>query len=127
MIGNYEKATCEYVDLIRDENLLYLAVKYLLENEHEIVRLTVPRIQLPVNLAVCPDLETTYVHDDWHGKYGTESRIRCGYGDALPIRKHNNVDYTVEIVEKKTHKLTVAEIEKRLGYKIEIVSEESNK
>ena len=34
------------------------------------------------------------------------------------------VAYSVKELEKKVHKMTVADIEKKLGYKIEIVSEE---
>lgn len=127
MIGNYDKVTCEDIELIREGNGAYLSLRYLLENEREIVRLTIPRVQLPINTAACPELDVTTVHDDWHRRYGTKSYIRCGFGTVLPVMNHDNVDYTVEIVKEKTHKLTVAEIEKRLGYKIEIVSEEGAK
>lgn len=127
MIDLYEKVKCENVELINDNGQLYLSVRYLLENESEIVRLNIPRIQLPINLSACPQIEYSHAYNDWINYRGQKPYIRCGYRDQLAIEKHNDITYTLETVENKTHKLTVAEIEKKLGYKIEIVSEESKK
>jgi hypothetical protein len=117
--------TYEDLSLVNDNGRLYLSVKFLVENSHRVERYTIPRIVIPFDTTVIPNIQSRY--DDYYPRTKDDLKISTGYYPALDIEKLNGVAYTVETVNEKPQKLTVAEIEKKLGYKIEIVSEESNK
>lgn len=103
-----------------DNTGVYLSATYEVENDRHVRSVTVPKVRLPINqhkvrIDVDPFYETVHAE--------------LGYGETVAFRGHiDGVDcdayYFERDIVNKPRKMTVAEIEEKLGYKIEIVSEE---
>lgn len=121
--------TLESLKLYKDtkSGRFYLKAVYIIENDHDIRRITIPRIAIPVNPGYF-DL----THNNGNEYCGEEAFLNGFNGTKLQLEKgkisgiSKDAFYAVETVKEKTTKLTVSEIEKRLGYKIEIVSEKES-
>ena len=109
---NYDKVELDKVEVIHSEDGKYfLHVAYILENDNGIYKLDFPRVDLPIR-------ERHFITGESWG-FPT---IDLGIGDRRLYRSpETKKEYTIETLEEKVHKLTLAEIEERLGYKIEIV------
>lgn len=87
--------------------------------EHEdmagVYETVIPRIGLPVRLR---ELKM----NDCHMPYPS-MEIDLGFGLLDIWSAFDSPPYTTTKIKDKTQKMTVAEIEEKLGYKIEIVSE----
>ena len=108
------------VKLIKEDGNYYLDVTYHYENEKGIYKVNIPRVLLPFPKYCIPFIN--------RGIIESESELVLNRDLRLPIREFNdgnNFYFLKEVpIRLKTRKITVAEIEKELGYKIEIVSEE---
>lgn len=108
---------------------LYLSVTYDYKNSTGTHRVTIPKIYIPLENGFNIDSSEIYYGIDGYSqtivlreRYLLVCRSECT--DSRGV-KHENVCMIDEIIESaKPKKMTVADIEKRLGYKIEIVSEE---
>ena len=108
---------------------IYLSVTYDYKNSTGTHRVTIPKIYIPLENGFNIDSSELYYSIDGYSpaivlrdRYLLASRSECT--DSRGI-KHENVCMIDEIIESaKPKKMTVADIEKKLGYKIEIVSEE---
>lgn len=87
--------------------------------EHEdvagVYETTIPRIELPVRLREIKQDTSWQVH--------TAMQIDLGFGLLDIIREFGEPLYKTTKIKDKTQKMTLAEIEKKLGHKIELVSE----
>ena len=112
LIHNFIVKTCELekVDFIKDEMRYFLNMSYIINTEHNVSRMTF-NLELPIN--------TARVDIPWIDKNSKPLQMDVGFG-PLNVR-----DYTVEILEEKKVDMTLAKIEKRLGYKINLVSEKN--
>lgn len=107
----FPRATIKDVKLVQEKETYYLDLTYECEDEKTVYVMNIPRVKLPC-------LNNPYIDDI------TNPTIEFISGTRLQIRKGPNGALLSEVViEEKTHKMTVAEIEKKLGYKIEIVSD----
>ena len=96
------------------------------ENEHQKVEITIPRIDLLVNTSRIPRIDKPCVSMMSNSTYTT----RLGdytidiFGSTLPLRRdeRGNVYYE-KVVKEYPQKMTLAEVEKKLGHKIELVSD----
>lgn len=105
--------TIKDVKLVQEGDAYYLNLTYECEDEKAVYVLNIPRVELPC-------LNDPYIND-----FGDNGAV-IGFigGVRLLIRQDmNGALLSKVVIEEKTHKMTVAEIEKKLGYKIEIVSE----
>ena len=108
---------------------VYLSVTYDYKNSTGTHRVTIPKIYIPLENGFNIDSSEIYYGIDGYSpaiilrdRYLLASRSDCT--DSRGV-KHENVCVIDEIIEPaKPKKMTVADIEKQLGYKIEIVSEE---
>ena len=110
---------------------VYLSVTYDYKNSTGTHRVTIPKIYIPLENGF--NLNSSEIYhsiDDYsptivlRDRYLLASRSDCT--DSRGV-KYENVCAIDEIIEPaKPKKMTVADIEKQLGYKIEIVSEEHN-
>ena len=134
-------ATIEEVKLVEEDGKYYLSMTYVLENDKYVKRYVVPRIDLGINTRTCvPELTREvggHLDTPTIGELGRYYRpledvvrFRCGlrtfdvgYGKINGM----NVKFKEQLIEEKTQKLTISEIEKKLGYKIEIVAEKEDK
>ena len=84
------------------------------ETEHRKVEITIPRIDRPCISTIPNSTSTARLSDYTIDIFGT----------TLPLRrdKAGNVYYE-KVIEEYPQKLTIEELEKKLGYKIELVSE----
>lgn len=108
---------------------VYLSVTYDYKNSAGTHRVTIPKIYIPLENGFNIDSSEIYYGIDGYSqtivlreRYLLVCRSECT--DSRGV-KHENVCMIDEIIEPaKPKKMTVTDIEKRLGYKIEIVSEE---
>ena len=99
----------------------YLKAEYLIEEEHRTVKLTIPKIYLSINE------NNLIIHREYyHNSYiKPETTVDLGFGE-LHLDKVKDKDgeyyYKYEVIEERAEKMTLEEIEKKLGHKIELVS-----
>ena len=119
------------IELVEDDGQYYLSVEYLIEDENRIEKVTIPRVEVPFNSKTFPEFKETYDEECWEiSTFGqriacpprTYWTIKTGYGNTAKISRLNGISYTVEIIKEKEHEMTIEEIEKKLGYKVKIVS-----
>ena len=111
----------ELLDLkLHNDDGYYFSAVYRHEDETGIYETTIPHIHLPIYYSEEPIVTTEY------SKYskGAPTHINFGLGDLLIGCDKNNVKFRTKTIEKKVKKMTLADIEKKLGYKIELVSGE---
>lgn len=121
---NERRHELKNIELFEEAGQYYLKLKYILEDEHSVRELEIPKVKIQVNKNLYPHINciSQTIGDSIYDLY-------AGYGDCLPIlpgetAEANHVYYTEKIIKEKRKEMTVAEIEKKLGYKIKIVSEE---
>ena len=108
---------------------VYLSVTYDYKDSTGTHRVTIPKIYIPLENGFNIDSSEIYYGIDGYSptialedRYLFVSRSECTDSRGF---KYENVRMVDEIIElAKPKKMTVADIEKQLGYKIEIVSEE---
>ena len=108
---------------------VYLSVTYDYKDSTGTHRVTIPKIYIPLENGFNIDSSEIYYGIDGYSptialedRYLFVSRSECTDSRGF---KYENVRMVDEIIEPaKPKKMTVADIEKQLGYKIEIVSEE---
>lgn len=123
--------THEYksVELYEEKGQYYLKLVYTVETDKDITEVTVPRVKLPVNDDILPNIDVHTDYDSYGFPLPQRARIKCGYGADLQLERgkvddvNDDVYYVAKVLEEKTHELTLAEIEKKLGYKVKIVSD----
>lgn len=111
------------VKLKKDERGYYLRLKYIQETDNAISEIIIPKYRLPIKT------DDIIIRHDTCPCSEIEANIGFGFFPLENgVTEHSDdkeVVFTVKELKKKVHKMTVADIEKKLGYKIEIVSEES--
>ena len=108
---------------------VYLSVTYDYKNSTGTHRVTIPKIYIPLENGFNINSSAIYYGIDGYSptialedRHLFVSRSECTDSRGF---KYENVRMVDEIIEPaKPKKMTVADIEKQLGYKIEIVSEE---
>lgn len=90
---------------------------YQVEDERGIWEETYPRIHLPILQSTHPEIDIEY------GIIGDIATIDLGFG-KLPLKMDDTKSYAeIKLVKEKVYDMTIAEIEKKLGYRIKIVDE----
>ena len=122
MFSHLGKYRIEDSEVYAEDGRLYLSLKYHIDTDDQLIEVILPKVNLGIQTVGCPSI---------YANLGLDCRnyIKCGDNeyDILPGIGHdgaNHVYYTEKILKQKTKKMTVAEIEEKLGYKIEIVSED---
>lgn len=116
------------LELYKDKNECgyegyYLKAEYLIEEEYRTVKLTIPKIYLPINEE---NLVININHGCCYDSYiQPETTVDLGFGE-LHLDKVKDQDvtyyYKYEVIDERAEKMTLEEIEKKLGHKIELVS-----
>ncbi len=118
-IGNYDKTNLMDVSLHHDKDGYFLRLTYKAENESGIYEVVIPRVKLNIWEHSLPLITKEYFTP--YMTIGT-AYINVGFGEAY-VEQEDGAIYTVKQIESKTHKMTLSEVEKKLGYKIELVSD----
>ena len=109
--------TIKDLQLYKENNRYYLSALVEHEDERGVYEISIPKIELPVERNCIIDKTVT----DRNYKPHTVVSINFGFGKLYVEPFDNNDNYcTINCVEEKVHKMTLAEIEKKLGYKIEL-------
>ena len=118
MVGNYERAELKDIKLVKKHNTYVLDVTYEYENKYGVYELNIPCVHLPLMTNRLP----AYTFD--MGLYNDQQlEIDLGFGELDVLKEYKTgMTHTIKEIKKKTQKMTVAEIEAALGYKVEIVS-----
>ena len=114
--------------LYKEDNRYYLHAEYEKEDDDKITRTIIPKIELPV-------MHYPYI-ENYEGLCGIRCNIDLGFGTLSALRGDvsdprngktcdaTDVFYASYVIKTKTKKMTLSEIEKELGHKIELVSED---
>lgn len=126
---DYTKAKLKNIEVFEYEGIYRLKVVYEYENKNGRYELTIPNIILPITKDMIPDIK-----NDCNCRYGYEPFVEeyyienpFGRLDVDTAKIHEPGSdfegvYFIKTLETFPKKMTVEEIEKSLGYKIEIVS-----
>ena len=101
----------------------YLKLVYEYEDSYGIHELTIPQVEFPFGNR----LNLIYIHENNPALRRLSIRL-CTDGDVTNVYLHDTksddglVYYTDKIIKRKPKKMTIEEIEQKLGYKVEIVS-----
>lgn len=113
--------TLKDLQLYTENNEYYLSAVLLYEDEKGVYEMSIPKIELHISSNILVSIETCYDIWDKFIKFGN---VDLGFGE-LSIRPFDDEKHLVSVtcIEEKVRKMTLAEIEKELGYKIEIQKE----
>ena len=106
----------------------YLKLVYEYEDGYGIHELTIPQVEFPFGNR----LDLTYICENNPKLQRLAIRL-CTVGDFANVylydtKSHDGLVYYVDkIIKRKPKKMTIEEIEQKLGYKIEIVSSKKEK
>lgn len=106
----------------------YLKLVYEYEDSYGIHELTIPQVEFPFGNR----LNLKHVYEANPALRRCSIRL-CTEGDVANVFLHNTktddgfVYYTDKIIKYKPKKMTIEEIEQKLGYKVEIVSSKKEK
>ena len=106
----------------------YLKLVYEYEDGYGIHELTIPQVEFPFGNR----LDLTYICENNPALQRLSIHL-CTEGDVANVYLHNSksydglVYYTDKIIKRKPKKMTIEEIERELGYKVEIVSSRKEK
>ena len=106
----------------------YLKLVYEYEDSYGIHELTIPQVEFPFGNR----LNLIYIHENNPALQRLSIRL-CTEGDVTSVYLYDTksydglVYYTDKIIKRKPKKMTIEEIEQKLGYKVEIVSSKKEK
>ena len=104
-------------ELEKSAETYYLSATYRYENDRGIYEVTIPKILLPIrDVIMKTPMSATHI------RYA-ETFVDIGFGDLLVLPDDDGRMIYEKLIEEKVHDMTVTEIEKKLGYKIRVVSE----
>lgn len=107
-ILNRNNTKIENIELVKEDNKYYINLSMIIETES-----SVDRCKTKLKL---PNIDTIKISREMCG-YGTFMDL--GFGDLRCV--DDKIDY--ENIYKKEQRMTLSEIERKLGYKIKLVSE----
>ena len=114
--------------IVEEEDLsqpcVFLSVAYNYKDSKGTHRVTIPKIYIPLENGFSTNFNKDSLSINLDNHFLWLCKSDCADNNGV---KHEGVYFLDEIIEPaKPKKMTVTDIEKQLGYKIEIVSEEHN-
>lgn len=116
-------------DIFREGNEWFMHLEYEYEEDRGKHLVTLPKVEFPCSLWYTPNIDFQPCLlpslDDKSASIKISESLNLHEGNVTdPLtNKTINAFYTDIIVEPKIHDLTLDEIEKKLGYKVRIVSD----
>ena len=112
--------------MYKEDGKYYLDLKYTIEKIDGIYEKHIPKVVLPI------PTDSLSISKEYVGVLGCEDlifgrphrieKLLLNSDQFLYVEDINGIYDTEILVEKKTRKMTLAEIEKELGYSVEVVS-----
>ena len=124
------KSTLTDYKLYKENGMLYMSLTYTVEDDHRIKEVIIPRVSTGIitcsNHAPVINREADFRSADYDevrlSSEGMMYRLLKGYTDHAPMP----VYFVERVIEDKPTEMTVEEIEKKLGYKVKIISKKEN-
>ena len=120
-------------DIFRDGDEWFMHLEYEYEDNRGKHLVTLPKVDFPYSLTYKPNINLC----NCMTTFGFEASASIDISEGLNLHEGNVTDpltnktinsfYTDIIVEPKIHDLTLDEIEKKLGYKVRIVTDTKGK
>ena len=126
-MDNYKKVNFKSLEVYEEVHngiKSYLAkIVIEAETEHRKVEITIPRIDLLIDTSRVPRIDREFLLNSPYFGRSSDYTIDI-FGTTLPLRRdeRGNVYYE-KVIEEYPQKMTLAEVEKKLGHKIELVSD----
>lgn len=132
-IGN-EPGELKSAKLFKEDDEYFLELRYECKDNLGIHEIIIPKMELPIWTSRTPFLQTEQVSNFLLPRPDT---VYASFGD-FKLKLHSkdvkvktidgndivdNTCYLTNMIREKKHKMTLSEVEKKLGYKIELVSE----
>lgn len=111
------KNKLQTLELYEEHGSYYLKVVCGYEDNNGKYKFTLPKVALPFQKDKPSQIEFYGLHTYYGGI------VKNGINELEIMKDKNGKLYTVETIEKYPHKMTLKEIENKLGYKIELISE----
>lgn len=122
--------------VFEEDNRLYLKLVYEYEDEHGVYELIIPKLDLEIRTDCLPIINRYF--------YGGPMNILDCYinrdsdtfnllRDDVAVKKNGvtlkfeKAAFVTNTLKEKPHEMTIADIEKKLGYKVKLISEDSKK
>lgn len=110
--------TLNDLQLYKENNKYYLSAMFFHEDKKGYYEVSIPKIKLPVSQDCAVNFSSRY--DDYHKPYKIVD-VDFGFGILFAEPFDDECNFlTMKCIEEKVHPMTLAEIEKELGYKIEL-------
>lgn len=122
------KCSLKDAQIYIQDNTRYLKLVYEYEDSYGVHELTIPQVEFPFGNR----LNLIHIYENNPTRQGLSIRL-CTEGDVTNVYLHDTksydglVYYTDKIIKHKPKKMTIEEIERELGYKVEIVSSRKEK
>ena len=127
-IGEGDHFELENVEFFTDENEFgqidyCLSLTYIKTNQFGKWKINYPKVVLPILKHGLPNVLPEM--NGWN-RSGTSYFIDIGLPETLPLLPGGSVEavYTVEQLEEYVQEMTLEEVEKKLGHKVKLVTEE---
>ena len=123
-----KKCFLKDAQIYTQDDTRYLKLVYEYEDSYGIHELTIPQVEFPFGNC----LGLMHICENNPALQRVSIRL-CTEGDVANVYLHNSksydglVYYTDKIIKRKPKKMTIEEIEQKLGYKVEIVSSRKEK
>ena len=117
------KCSLKDAQIYIQDDTRYLKLVYEYEDSYGIHELTIPQVEFPFG----SHLGLTYICENNPALQRLSIRL-CTVGDFANVYLYDTksydglVYYTDKVIKRKPKKMTLEEIERELGYKVEIVS-----
>lgn len=115
------KYTIKELKVFKEDGYWYMSAVVETETFSKVEEVRIPKIVLTSENTKMGIFEE-------HGMFLALRKVDLGFGPLRLERVYDleskaNVDYVVKLIKEKTHEMTIEEIEKKLGYKVKIVSD----
>lgn len=107
-----DRSTGVKMNLYSDVYGFYLSAEYTYDDEYSTRKLSIPKIRL-INCFQEPCFRLE----------GDATYVDAGFGECRVEPDSTGKCYTMTTLKEKPQEMTLSEIEKKLGYKVKIVSE----
>ena len=107
------------LELYKEDGCYYLRAEYEEEDDYRLRKYTIPKILLPLG----SNITVNHISEPV-GRLAWRERnsIDFGFGELDIFKCDDGYYYKCETIKEYPQKMTLEEIEKKLGYKVELVS-----